>query len=88
VRPRRRVRLYAATRQEIEAEDERGRLHRFSGSAIAMSVIPAWPNVTFRDSIYRWEDEQGRVTHSTYQEIWFDAYQRAMKARHRSAVGV
>jgi hypothetical protein len=80
--------LYAAVRQEIEAEDEHGRTHRFTGTAIAMAVIPAWPNVTFRDSVYRWEDAHGRVTHSTYQEIWFDAYQRAMKKRHRSAVGV
>ena len=80
--------LYAATRQEIEAEDEHGRVHRFSGQAIAMAAIPAWPNVTFRDSVYRWEDEQGRTTHATYQEIWFDAYQRAMKHRHRTAVAV
>jgi hypothetical protein len=80
--------LYAAIRQEVEAEDEQGRVHRFSGQAIAMTAMPAWPNVTFRDSVYRWEDEAGRTTHSTYQEIWFDAYQRAMKQRHRSAVGV
>ena len=32
---------------------------------------------------YRWEDEQGRVTHCTYQEVWFDRYQRAVKARSR-----
>jgi hypothetical protein len=80
--------LYAALRQEIEAEDEHGRIHRFAGQAVAMTAMPAWPNVTFRDSVYRWEDDSGRVTHSTYQEIWFDAYQRAMKQRHRSAVGV
>ena len=79
--------LYAAVRQEIEAEDEHGRIHRFNGTAIAMAAMPAWPNVTFRDSVYRWEDEQGRVAHSTYQEIWFDAYQKAMRQRHRSAVG-
>jgi hypothetical protein len=76
--------LYASLRQEIEAEDEHGRIHRFTGQAIAMTAMPAWPNVTFRDSIYRWEDESGRVTHSTYQEIWFDAYQRAIKQRHRT----
>jgi hypothetical protein len=76
--------LHAAIRQEIEAEDERGRTFRFSGRAVAMAALPAWPNVSFRDSVFRWEDEQGRVAHATYQEIWFDAYQRAMK---RSAVG-
>jgi hypothetical protein len=81
-------RLHAAVRQEIEATDEHGAVHRFSGAAIAMTAMPAWPNVTFRDSVYRWEDEQGRVTHSTYQEIWFDAYQRAMNQRDRDAVGV
>jgi len=71
--------LHAATRQEIEAEDETGRLYRFSGEAIAMAAIPAWPNVSFRDSVYRWQNEDGRVAHSTYQEIWFDTYQRAMQ---------
>jgi len=73
--------LHAATRQEIEAEDETGRLYRFTGKAIAMAAIPAWPNVSFRDSVYRWENEDGRVAHSTYQEIWFDTYQRAMKKK-------
>lgn len=80
--------LYAATRQEIEAEDEDGGIHRFSGQAIAMTALPAWPNVTFRDSVYRWEDEQGRIAHATYQEIWFDDYQRELKRRHRSALSV
>jgi hypothetical protein len=77
--------LHAATRQEIEAWEEGGAVHRFSGSAIAMTAMPAWPNVTFRDSVYRWEDERGRIAHSTYQEIWFDTYQRAMKRAHVSA---
>jgi hypothetical protein len=80
--------LHAATRQEIEAEDEHGTIHRFSGNAIAMAAVPAWPNCSFRDSVFRWEDEQGRTAHSTYQELWFDGYHRAMKQRHRSSVGV
>ena len=75
--------LHAATRQEIEAEDETGRVYHFRGSAIAMAAMPAWPNVSFRDSVYRWENDDGRVTHCTYQEIWFDAYQRALKAKKR-----
>jgi hypothetical protein len=78
--------LFAATRQEVEAEDERGTVYRFSGQAIAMAAIPAWPNVTFRDSVYRWEDERGRVAHATYQEIWFDAFQREMNRRLRASV--
>jgi hypothetical protein len=77
-------RLHAAIRQEIEATDESGAVHNFSGTAIAMSAMPAWPNVIFRDSVFRWEDDRGRVTHSTYQEIWFDAYQRAMRGSARA----
>jgi hypothetical protein len=78
--------LFAATRQEVEAEDERGTVHRFSGRAIAMTAIPAWPNVTFRDSVYRWEDERGRIAHATYQEIWFDAFEREMNRRRHAPV--
>jgi hypothetical protein len=74
-------RLHMATRQEITAEDDRGEVYRFRGEAIASAAIPAWPNTAFRDSVYRWEDSQGRVSHSTYQEIWFDTYQRAMSRR-------
>jgi hypothetical protein len=73
--------MYMALKQEIEAEDQHGRTHRFAGEAIAMAAVPAWPNIGFHDSVYRWEDEQGRVTHSTYQELWNDKYQRAMKTR-------
>lgn len=73
--------MHAACRQEIEAEDEDGRLYHFRGEAIAMAALPAWPNAGFHDSLYRWEDEQGRVAYCTYQELWFDTYQRWMKAR-------
>jgi hypothetical protein len=76
--------MHAALRQEIEAEDEDGRIYRFTGEAIAMAAIPAWPNAGFHDTVYRWEDEQGRVAHCTYQEIWSDKYQRAMNDRARS----
>lgn len=77
--------IHLPLRQEIEAEDETGATYRFRGEAIACAPVPAWPNVSFHDSVYRWEDGSGRVTHATYQEIWFDTYQRAMK-RRRSAV--
>jgi hypothetical protein len=73
--------IHMATRQEIEAEDEKGQVYRFTGEAIAAASLPAWPNVSFHDSVYRWEDEHGRVAHATYQELWFDTYQRAMKRR-------
>jgi hypothetical protein len=72
---------HAAQRQEIEAEDEHGVVHRFTGEAIAMACLPAWPNASFHDSVYRWEDEQSRVAHATCQEIWFDRYQRGVKSR-------
>jgi hypothetical protein len=72
---------HAALRQELEIEDERGETYRFRGEAVAMSAMHSWPNIAFHDSVYRWTDERGRVTHCTYQEIWYDDYQRAMKAR-------
>jgi hypothetical protein len=75
---------YAATRQELEVEDENGAVLRFSGEAIAMSPVHAWPNIVFHDSVYRWTAEDGRQTHSTYQEVWYDGYQRAMKERRTS----
>lgn len=75
-------RIHMATRQHITAVDDAGETYRFRGEAIAAASLPAWPNVSFHDSVYRWEDEQGRVTHATYQEIWFDDYQRAMLRRH------
>lgn len=74
-------RLHMALRQEISAVDEKGEEYSFRGEAIAAASIPAWPNCSFRDSVFRWEDPQGRVTHSTYQEIWFDTYHHAMMRR-------
>jgi len=78
-------RIYLPTRQEITAEDERGEVYRFHGEAIACASLPAWPNTSFHDSVYRWTDEQGRTTHATYQELWFDDYQRRMKHRALAA---
>lgn len=73
--------LHAAQRQELEVVDEEGDRHRFRGEAIAMAAVHSWPNIAFRDSVYRWTDERGRVAYCTYQEIWYDDYQRAMKER-------
>lgn len=78
-------RLHVATRQEITAQDSHGEVYRFRGAAIASAAIPSWPNAAFRDTVFRWDDEQGRTAFSTYQEIWFDTYQRAMTARGRGA---
>jgi hypothetical protein len=71
--------LHSAVRQELELVEDGGRVHRFEGRAIAVAPVHAWPNVVFRDSVFRWEDEQGRVAHCTYQEIWWDRYQRRMR---------
>jgi hypothetical protein len=79
--------IHLPIRQEIEATDDQGATYHFSGEAIACASLPAWPNTSFHDSVYRWEDEHGRVTHATYQELWFDKYQRAMKRRSLSLAG-
>ena len=71
---------HLATRQTIEACDDEGRVFRFHGRAIALAAVPAWPNLSFHDSVFRWEDETGRVTHATCQEVWFDKYQHHMNA--------
>jgi hypothetical protein len=70
--------LHSAVRQELELVDGEGRRQRFEGRAIAVAPVYAWPNVAFRDSVFRWEDEQGRVTHCTYQEIFWDRFQHKM----------
>jgi len=71
--------LHSAVRQELEIVDAGGRVQRFEGRAIAVAPVYAWPNVAFRDSVHRWEDDQGRVTHCTYQEIFWDRDQRKMR---------
>lgn len=76
---------HIAIAQEVEAEDERGRLYRFTGEALATSPIPAWPNAGFHDSVYRWRDERGRITCCTYQELWADSYQRHMQNKNPRA---
>lgn len=65
-------RLMCAMKQEIEAEDAAGNVYRFKGEAIAMANMPAWPNATLRVGVYRWTDEQGRLAHDSYQEMWLD----------------
>jgi hypothetical protein len=48
-----------------------------------MTRMPAWPNFSFTDSVYRWEDDDGRIAHCTYQEGWWHRYHRAMAQRYR-----
>ncbi|HKY91258.1 MAG TPA: hypothetical protein VJM11_09460 [Nevskiaceae bacterium] len=73
--------LFAATRQTIEATDEKGDTYRFQGEAIAMAHLPSWPNNIFIDSVYRWTDEKGRVAHCAYQETWYHRMQRHLRGR-------
>jgi hypothetical protein len=78
--------LLAAVEQELEATDETGEHYRFHGEAIAQSPMHSWPNIAFRDSVYRWTEldagtgePTGRVTHCTYQEVFYDEYLRGVK---------
>lgn len=78
-------RMHAAARQVVEATDSAGDTYRFTGEAVSMAAMYSWPNVGFHDSLYRWTDEEGREAFCTYQEIFYDDYQRAMKARGQSS---
>jgi hypothetical protein len=69
-------------RQEIEAEDEDGRVIELTGEAVASTPLAAWPNANTYDSVYRWRDAQGREAFGPVQGIWYEAFQHAMK-RHR-----
>jgi hypothetical protein len=73
--------LYSATSQTIEIQAADGPRHVFRGEAVAMCAVPAWPDVSAHDSVYRWTDEQGRVCYAPFQEAWFGGYQRALCRR-------
>ena len=67
--------------QEIEAEDDRHEVYRLNGRAIAASPIVAWPHAFAYDSVYRWETDDGRISHGPCQGIWHEGYQHAMNGR-------
>jgi hypothetical protein len=71
----------APLRQTIVAEDAAGATYCFTGEALALAPIPAWPNAGTYDSVIRWTDEAGRIGYGPGQGIWYDAYQRLMKGR-------
>jgi hypothetical protein len=73
--------LFAAIEQNIEAEDDTGRIYHFKGSAIAMAQLPSWPNNILVDSVFRWEDDQGRISHCAYQEAWYARNQRFRRGK-------
>lgn len=79
--------LLSAIEQEIDAVDETGERYRFHGQAVAQAPMFSWPNIAFRDSTFRWTGLDGtaggRVTHCTYQEVFYDAYLRGVRQRSR-----
>ena len=72
-------------KQEIEVEDEHGRVYHFAGEAIASTPLAAWPNASTYDSVYRWTDDQGRKGLGPCQGISYEAYHHAMKRRRQRA---
>jgi hypothetical protein len=56
--------------QEIEVTDERGERYLVRGEAIAFAPIPGWHNLTSVETLMRWEDETGAVTHGPAQSFW------------------
>lgn len=68
--------LFAAMEQTIEAEDDAGDTYMFKGEAVAMALLPAWPNVAFIDCLYQWTDKNGRVTYTSYQETYYHKFNR------------
>lgn len=76
--------LPAAIRQQLTIEDATGASHHFEGEAIAMSPVPAWPNIGLVDSVYRWTNASGDIAHGSYQEVWWGDYAREMKRRRAS----
>ncbi|HEX6391253.1 MAG TPA: tyrosine protein kinase [Solirubrobacteraceae bacterium] len=86
VRVRRRdVELHPQTlaplKTEIEAEDETGATYTLRGEAIGFAPLPAWFNIAAYETLFRWEDEQGRVAHGPGQAVWNHVSQRAMRAK-------
>jgi hypothetical protein len=79
--------LHAPLSVEIEAEDELGESYNFKGDAIAMAPLAAWPNLTAYDSVFRWEDADGRVGHGVLQAMWSERAGQAFKARRSDRVG-
>jgi hypothetical protein len=78
---------YMPTRQDIELTDETGATWLIHGDVVSMTEVYGWPNLMGHDGVFRWETEDGRVAHGPYQEVWHDAYQRAMTARYRAEHG-
>jgi len=73
--------LFIATEQVIEAEDDKGEKYTFRGEAVAIAHLPSWPNNIFMDSLYKWTDDQGRVSYCAYQEAFYHKYYRFCRGK-------
>jgi hypothetical protein len=72
---------FAPLKSEIEAEDETGAQYSLRGEAIGLAPLPAWPNIAAYETLFRWEDEQGRISHGPGQSVWNHVSQKAMRAK-------
>jgi hypothetical protein len=77
--------LFAPLQMTIDADDETGEHHRFTGDAIAFCPIMMWPNISAFDSIFRWRDDDGRIAHGTVQTMHVEAFSHRMKAERALA---
>jgi hypothetical protein len=75
----------APLKTEIEAEDERGDSYTFRGEAIGFCPLPSWPNLASYETLFRWEDDQGRIGHGPGQSVWNSTAQRAMRSAGSAA---
>ncbi|KEF51085.1 uncharacterized protein A1O9_12867 [Exophiala aquamarina CBS 119918] len=80
--------LFSAMEQNIEVEDDQGAIWRFKGEAIAMAQLPSWPNFQIFDSVYKWTDEKGRVTHCAFQEAWWARFHRYRHGKTWEHIGL
>jgi hypothetical protein len=71
--------LPAPLAQEIEITDERGDTYLVRGEAIAFAPLPGWHNLASLETIMRWEDETGAITHGPGQTFWGPKGGRAMR---------
>ena len=72
---------------EIVVTDERGDSYRVRGEAIAFAPIPGWHNLVSVESLMRWEDETGAVTHGPAQTFWGTKGARAMLSAREFQLG-
>jgi len=78
---------FAPLKTLIEAEDEAGAHYTLHGEAIAHAPLPAWPNIVAFETLFRWQDAQGRVAYGPGQSIWNHVSQKAMRGKAAALAG-